>query len=161
MKRTVCVAVVGIFLATGLSADTPPPPAQALEQPLGPPPLPPLQLYVTMARLNKKGQIVLKFQITRYVPVTATRILRDGKEVKEKHTFYETVTGWEDQAYDPNDIKLLDTDGRPLDKKTLPELLKKEQPAPFMYGEGKIDSTFLKVIKEGTPILVLPFQGPS
>lgn len=160
MKRIVFVIVIGTILATGLCADTPPP---DVAQPLAPPAFlgPPLQVSATMARLNKKGQVVLKFQATRYVPVTATRVLREGKEVEEKHTFYETVTGWEDQTYDLKDIKLLGSDGKPLDKKTLPELLKKERPILLMYGEGKIDSTFLKVIKEGTPILVLPFQGPS
>ncbi|MHB1424352.1 MAG: hypothetical protein ACYC3I_14355 [Gemmataceae bacterium] len=93
--------------------------------------------------------------------MTATRILRDGKEVEEKHTFYEAVAGWEDYVYEPKDIKLLGSDGKPLDKKMLPELLKKERPVLYAYGDGKIDSTFLKVIKEGTPILVLPFSEPS
>lgn len=160
MKRKVFVTIFGIFLATGLCADTPPstlPPVQQAEWPAWPP----FQIWGAMARLNKNGQVVLKFQKSRSVPVTVTRVLRDGKEVKEKHTFYETVNGWEDQAYDPKDIKLLDSDGKPLDKKELPELLKKERPLLILYGDDKIDSTFLKVIKEGTPILVLPPLGPS
>lgn len=163
MKRMVFVAILGIFLTTGLSAD-PPPPDVAPAPFLASPPFPPFQIWVTMARLSKKGQVVLKFQKTRSVPVTATRVLRDGKEVKENHTFYESVTSWEDQTYDPKDIKLLDNDGKPLDKEKIPEFLKKERPVLIRYGEDKIDSTFLKVIKEGTPILILPgsmFPGPS
>ena len=171
MKRIVFVAIFGIFVTTGLSAD-PPPPAQALEPPEAPrppspdvapepvvvsPAWPGFQIWITMARLNKKGQVVLKFQKTRSVRLTATRVLRDGKEVKEKHTFDELVTDWVDQVYDPKDIKLLGSDRKRLDKKMLPELLKKERLVLIMYGDEKIDSTYLKVIKEGTPILVLPW----
>ncbi len=167
MKRMVFVAILGIFVTTGLGADTPPrgetdpPPPEQAGSRLGPPSQ---FLWATMARLNKKGQVVLRFQITRFVPITATRVLRDGKEVEEKHTFSEPVTRWEDQVYDPKDIKLLGSDGKPLDKKMLPELLKNERPVVLMYGDDKIDSTLLKVIKEGTPILILPAsypEGPS
>jgi len=160
MKRMVFVAILGIFVTTGLSADHPY--LSRAPAPLYPGTLASLSHpSATMARLNKKGQVVLKFQRTQFVPVTVTRVLRDGKEVKEKHTIYEEVTAWEDQAYDTKDIKLLGSDGKPLDKKMLPELLKKERPVLYMYGDGEIDSTFLKVIKEGTPIIVLPSPQPS
>jgi hypothetical protein len=162
MKRMVFVAILGIVMTSGLCADTPPTGVTSAPGIVGPPPFPLLQLLATMARLNKKGQVVLKFKVTRSVPVTATHVLRDGKEVKEKHTFYEWVTYWEDQTYDPKDIKLLDSNGKPLDKKVLPELLKKERLVLLLYGDDKIDSALLKVIKEGTPILVLPpYQGPN
>lgn len=162
MKRMVFVAILGVMVTTGLSADTPPPGVPLAPTQVQGSLVPvPLAYSATMARLNKKGQIVLKVQITRYVPLTATRVLRDGKEVEEKHTIYEPVTRWEDQTYDPKDIKLLGSDGKPLDKKKLLELLKKERPVLCIYGESEIDSTFLKVIKEGTPILVFPVQGPS
>lgn len=165
MKRKVFVVILGIFVTTGLSAD-PPPNTEGPSAPrLASPNWPPFQFWVTMARLNEEGKVVLKFQTTRSVPLTATRVLREGKEVEEKHTFYTWETSWVDQTYDPKDIKLLGSDGNPLDKKKLPELLKKERPVLILYGDGKLESTFSKVIKkvikEGTPILVLPFQGPS
>jgi hypothetical protein len=157
MKRLLFVAILGTILTTGLCAETPPPAPGYTPVPLGP--SLPSSASAAMARLNKKGQVVFNIWTTRAVPVTATRILRDGKEVKEKHTFYEEVSGWEDQAIDPKDIKLLGSDGKPLDKKMLPELLKKERPVLYMYGDDKIDSTFLKVIKEGTPIFLLPIPA--
>ena len=162
MKRLLFVAILAVIVTMELSAETPPPAQGYTTVPLGP--SLPSSAPAAMARLNKKGQVVFKFWTTRYVPVTATRVLRDGKEVKEKHTFYETVSGLEDKAYDLKDIKLLGSDGKPLDKKMLPELLKKERPVLYIYGDDKIDSTFLKVIKEGTPILILPLPlvpGPS
>ncbi len=146
MKRMAFVAIFGLFVTTGLCA-------LCVDTPSSAP-----HIWATMAWLNKKGQVVLKCPTFQNVPVTATRVLRDGKEVEEKHTFYEAVTGWEYQTYDPNDIKLLGSDGRPLDKKILPELLKKARPVLYMYGDNKIDSTFLKVIKEETPILLLPLS---
>jgi hypothetical protein len=162
MKRLFFMTFLGIFVTTGLCDDTPdpdlPPPAPEQAGALG---APPPSYSAAIARLNKKAHVVIRFQVTRSVPLTATRVLRDGKEVKEKHTFYEWVTGWEDLAYDPKDIKLLGSDGKPLDKKMLPELLKKERPVVFTYGESEVDGTFLKVIKEGTPILVPPWPGPS
>ncbi len=158
MKRMLFVAILGAIVATGLCADTP-------SAPKPPPPFPVLSeswnLSAAMARLNKKGQLVLKIWTSRYVSLTATRIIRDGKEVEEKHTFYETVEGWEDQTYDAKEIKLIGSDGKPLDKKRLPELLKKERPVLYGYGEGKIDTVFLKVIKEGTPIIFLPLPSVS
>jgi len=157
MKRLLFVAILGTILTTGLCAETPPPAPGYTPIPVGSPE--PSSASAAMARLNKKGQIVFKFWTTRYVPVTATRILRDGKEVKEKHTFYELVGAWEDKAYDLKDIKLLGSDGKPLDIKMLPEILKKERPVLYMYGEEKIDSTFLKVVKEGTPIFLLPLPA--
>jgi hypothetical protein len=160
MKRMFIVIIFGIFMATGMCADTPPNTEGPSAPRLASPNWPPSQFWVTMARLNEEGKVFLEFQTTRSVPLTATRVLRDGKEVKEKHTFYTWETSWVDQTYDPKDIKLLGSDGKPLDKKKFPEILKKERPVVILYDD-KIDSTFLKVIKEGTPILVLPFQEPS
>jgi hypothetical protein len=163
MKRMLAVAIFGAIMTTSLCADSPPPTTPYPSWPGGPESGAP-QPSATMARLNKRGQVVLKFWKARWVPMTATRVIRDGKEVNEKHSFFEFVGGWTHQTYDLKDIKLLGSDGKPLDKKMLPELLKKERPVLYIHGVDKIDPTFLKVIKEGTPIFVLPLpslpEGP-
>jgi hypothetical protein len=66
--------------------------------------------------------------------------------------------GWElrSQTYDLDDVTVLDTRGRKLDKKAVVKLLKKETVAlASMWGQ-QVDPLHLRVLKDGILVFVLP-----
>jgi hypothetical protein len=64
----------------------------------------------------------------------------------------------------PDEVQILDTRGKKIDKKELEKLLKKEVVAMAAMTDGAIDPLHLRVLKEGTLVFVLPMpkrMGPG
>jgi RNA polymerase sigma factor (sigma-70 family) len=59
------------------------------------------------------------------------------------------------ETYDVNDVMVFDTKGNQLDKKNLGKLLKEETVVMVSFGQV-VDPLHLRVLKEGTLILVVP-----
>ena len=60
------------------------------------------------------------------------------------------------QTFDLDDVQVLDTKGKKVDKKDLPKMLKEETVAmASLYGQ-EVDPLHLRVLKEGTLTFVLP-----
>jgi hypothetical protein len=66
--------------------------------------------------------------------------------------------GWElrSQTYDLDDVTVLDTRGRKLNKKTVAKLLKKETVALASLWGQEVDPLHLRVLKDGVLVFVLP-----
>lgn len=115
-----------------------------------------------LAHINESGRLVLKFWTMRHERVVATRVLRNGKEVEEKVVFYQPVNAWRESEYNVQDLQYLGSDGKYVEAKLVPILLKKEQPVLYVFGDARIDPLFLKVLKKGVLILILnPRRGPG
>jgi hypothetical protein len=66
------------------------------------------------------------------------------------------VTTIQSQTYDLDDVEILDTKGKKVDKKELPKLLKEETVAmASLYGQP-VDPLHLRVLKDGILTFVLP-----
>ena len=59
-------------------------------------------------------------------------------------------------TYDLDDVKVLDTKGKEIDKKDLPKLLKEETPALASLWGQPVDPLHLRLVKDGTLTFVLP-----
>ena len=59
-------------------------------------------------------------------------------------------------TYDLNDVQVLDTTGKKVDRKDLVKLLKEETVAMASFGGREIDPLHLRVLKEGTLVFILP-----
>jgi RNA polymerase sigma factor (sigma-70 family) len=68
----------------------------------------------------------------------------------------EQVTKVHSQTYDLDDVQVLDTKAKKLDKKKVMKLLKKETVALAALWGQKVDPLHLRVIKDGTLVFVLP-----
>jgi hypothetical protein len=62
------------------------------------------------------------------------------------------------QTFDLDDVEVLDTKGKKLDKQAVTQLLKGETVALASWGQP-LDPLHLRVIKDGTLTFVLPAQG--
>jgi hypothetical protein len=59
-------------------------------------------------------------------------------------------------TYDLDDVKVLDTKGKEVDKKDLPKLLKEETVAMASLCGQPVDPLHLRVLKDGTLTFILP-----
>jgi hypothetical protein len=59
-------------------------------------------------------------------------------------------------TFDLNDVQVLDTTGKKVDRKELVKLLKEETVAMASFGGREIDPLHLRVLKEGTLVFILP-----
>jgi RNA polymerase sigma factor (sigma-70 family) len=66
------------------------------------------------------------------------------------------VTTVQSQTYDLDDVQILDTKGKKIDKKELAKLLKEETVAMASQWGQAVDPLHLRVLKEGTLTFVLP-----
>jgi hypothetical protein len=62
-------------------------------------------------------------------------------------------------TFDLNDVQVLDTAGKKVDKKDLAKLLKEETVAMASLGGREIDPLHLRVLKEGTLVFILPMPN--
>jgi RNA polymerase sigma factor (sigma-70 family) len=66
------------------------------------------------------------------------------------------ATGVRESSYDLNEVQVLDTNGKKVSKKELAKRLKDETVAVAAFGGHPVDPLHLRVLKEGTLVLVLP-----
>jgi RNA polymerase sigma factor (sigma-70 family) len=74
-----------------------------------------------------------------------------------------TTTKLQTQSYDLDDVTILDTKGKEIDRRSIPKLLKEETVVMASLWGQPIDPLHLRVLKEGTLIVVLPVPkaGPG
>jgi RNA polymerase sigma factor (sigma-70 family) len=71
------------------------------------------------------------------------------------------VLALQSTTYDLDDIKVLDTKGKEIDKKDLPKLLKDETVAMASLWGQPVDPLHLRVLKDGTLTFILPAPKPG
>jgi hypothetical protein len=111
---------------------------------------PPVQCLVS---LEGEGRIVLVNSVIEYRKETLTREV-GGKLVSE-NVLVPVVT-FRTQKYALKDVQVFDTQGKPVDEKKLPELLRERTPALVSADGKKVDPLHLRIVKDGTLVLVVP-----
>jgi RNA polymerase sigma factor (sigma-70 family) len=123
-------------------------PAETLRLPTGPAPV------QVLVRLDAWGRLAVRSAITKYRQVQG--LDATGQKVK----VWLAEAGTKTQRYDPEDIRVYDTAGKRVDSKVLAKLIPKEIPALASVNGKKVDPLHLRLIKEGTLVLVLPQPKP-
>jgi RNA polymerase sigma factor (sigma-70 family) len=109
--------------------------------------------HQTLAYIAKEGVLLIRVPATTYREAKFTD--PDGVE----HTYYHPVMTWKQRPIDDKDVEVYGTDGKKIDAKKWHDLLKKETPVLVSSDGRKVDPLHLRLIKEGTLILVLPPAG--
>jgi RNA polymerase sigma factor (sigma-70 family) len=71
------------------------------------------------------------------------------------------VTTVQSTTYDLDDVQILDTKGKKIDKKEMAKLLKEETVAMASLWGQEVDPLHLRVLKEGTLTFILPMPKPG
>jgi hypothetical protein len=110
-----------------------------------------------LAQWDKDGRIKVRWRrIEAAGLVSETR--PDGRVVGVSKTVTKIMTA----RYKATDVKAYDTNGKAIAAEKLAKLLKKEVPVLVSADREKVDPLHLRLVKEGTVILVLPkpLAGP-
>jgi hypothetical protein len=104
----------------------------------GPPPL------QREAWIQPMGRIAVKGYFLKLITVPD----KWGRAVQKKVSYTSLV------SYPPDQIRVYDTKGRPVDPKELPKLLGKPVPVLVSSDGNKVDFLYLRKVKQGTLVLV-------
>lgn len=110
--------------------------------------------HQALISLDKKGQLVVRTLSTEYEPIA---VQFQGKT----HVNYETTEVLRTKHYDTDMVKVYDVRGKGINKKELPDLLKKETVALIAAHIDAADPLNLRLFKEGTLLFVLPSPPPE
>jgi RNA polymerase sigma factor (sigma-70 family) len=117
-----------------------------------------------LASIDKDGKLVIKMAVTMLRAAGVGAAGPNGAAPAIARV--EQVTKLQSQTYALDDVQVLDTKAKKLDKKKVAKLLKKETVALASLWGQKVDPLHLRVIKDGTLVFVLPapkgngFIGP-
>jgi RNA polymerase sigma factor (sigma-70 family) len=128
----------------------PPPimPAPTVAAPVAEAPTTGTGLVVVQASFDKDGMVVCQFaKRSTYHPVTN---IQPGTNVPV--TSYVRQTTQEERVFNQSQLRIVGTDGKPIDAKVLTARLAKETPAIFIH-DGGYDPKLLSLLKEGTLII--------
>jgi RNA polymerase sigma factor (sigma-70 family) len=100
-----------------------------------------------------KGLLAVRTSYATYEP---TAVVFEGKT----HTSYQRTVHEVTRHYDTGMVKIYDMSGKSINKKQLPELLKKERVALVSSDAHASDPLNLRLFKEGTLLFVLPSTVP-
>ena len=92
--------------------------------------------------------------MTAYEARQAMRKLPGAKR-EQPVTYYVPVTRSQDIFYALNNVEVFGTDGKKVNRKEAARLLAKDRPILVSADGRPVDPLYLKVVKEGTLILVL------
>src|SRR5262245_53151260 len=112
---------------------------------------PPVQCLVS---LDKEGRIVLVGSVTEYRRETREVRMPDGSAVTE--ALIVPFVRFRTHLVAVKDVQVFDTQGKAVDAAKLPELLKERVPALVSADGRKVDPLHLRIVKEGTLVLVVP-----
>jgi hypothetical protein len=98
---------------------------------------------------HDKGLLAVRTSYATYEP---TAVVFEGKT----HTSYQRTVHELIRHYDTGMVKIYDMSGKSINKKQLPELLKKERVALVSSDAHASDALNLRLFKEGTLLFVLP-----
>lgn len=127
------------------------------EEPKLPDGLPPEFCLARAAEVD--GRVTLYLTRVRWVfREHNTWVMKDGKEVTEKHTERCSVAMASPPiVVDGKDVRVSTSDGWPVDAKELPKLLEKPTQV-LLFVTGEVDPFYLKVVRVGTPIVTAPYD---
>lgn len=124
--------------------------------PKGPPPM------QFVARIDDQGRLAVRMVVPDFPPPRGDRDDRPSRsgrgdrstrdrDMPPPPTFREVT-----DRFDLRDVRAYDTDGREIDRDRLRDMLRKDMHI-LISGDGrKVDPFYLAIIKEGTPVLILP-----
>jgi hypothetical protein len=123
--------------------------------------LPPQPPPVTgLAVIDEQGRLHLCEVASVLVPVQEP-VQTDAKGGAQFVTRYAAVTQISESLLDPAVTPVYGTDGKRIDAKKLPELLRKEIPVLVAKDGKMVDPFHLRLIKEGSLIVVPPVTPPA
>jgi hypothetical protein len=141
---------------------------EKINLPTGPTPI------QVLASLDKDGKLVVKTAVTYYKPVAGGAlpplpgpVPGAGGAVPARGAHFEKTTTVNSQTYDLDDVQILDTKAKKIDKKEVAKLLKEETVVmASLWGQTvdplhPVDPLHLRVLKEGTLTFVLPAPKPG
>jgi RNA polymerase sigma factor (sigma-70 family) len=115
-------------------------------------------LTVVQASVDKEGLLVCKFpKSVHFQP--STNYVRDGSGSVRSVTSYVKTYTQEERGFRPEQVEVLDTEGKALDAKDWAKRLQKETPV-ILVQSGTIDVEILKLLKDGTLTVRFPPQAP-
>jgi hypothetical protein len=143
------LGMLGLWVP-GLCADEPP------DVPKGLPPT------FVLASMDKDGQFRVRQPVLVAVPVAREVVVeQNGQKKKVTVTSAETMVRVVERKLDGKGTQVFGTDGKQLDAKAVAKALEKETAVLLSADGNKLDPFYLRVIKEGTLILVTkPEAGP-
>jgi hypothetical protein len=109
---------------------------------------------VVPASMDEEGRILLRLPVLNYVPKTT--LTRQPGEEEKTVTVYTPVESKVLKSFDAKEVEVWGMDGNRVDPGALPKLLGKEIPVLVPTDGKRVDSSELRIIKEGTMILVVP-----
>jgi hypothetical protein len=118
------------------------------------------QPIMALALRRAEGAILLRIPTSYYQPVT-TMVQETPDSEWKPVTTYRLVHGEKSAMIDLERTEAFDTSGKAIERKALTDLLKKETPVLVATDGKKVDPFYLRVVKEGTVVLVPPanFRG--
>jgi hypothetical protein len=119
-----------------------------------------------VVRMRISASIIRSYKVTSPVPYTIEVPTKEG-EKKRYETRWERKTATRYRSYmkkavvvvDGEQVQVSRKNGKKVDPRDLPKLLRKETPV-FVFTGGKIDPYYLQVIQEETLIVVIPESTP-
>jgi hypothetical protein len=111
--------------------------------------------YTALARLDAEGRLIVRLPTVTYEPVTSY-VRRAGETREEEVTSYVAKTRLGEQRYDPSTVKVLDLNGQVVDAARLRRALREEVAVLVSADGAPVDPFHLRVVKEGTLLLLLP-----
>jgi RNA polymerase sigma factor (sigma-70 family) len=113
--------------------------------------------YTVLARVDKNGVLLVRWAVTTYQPKTS--IVKRPGQGDQLVTSYEVITGEQEKEFELSRVQAFGTDGKALTPGLVRALLEKERPV-LVSADGKpVDPFYLQVVKDDTPILVLPEEA--
>jgi RNA polymerase sigma factor (sigma-70 family) len=106
-------------------------------------------LEQVLVSLGKDNKLVVKTVVTGFMLADTNSPGRESRGVELR-----TVEG--NVTVDLDDVRALDTKGNTIDKKALARLIRTETVALAALDGGEVDPLHLRVLKEGTLVLILP-----
>jgi RNA polymerase sigma factor (sigma-70 family) len=108
------------------------------------------------AVIDMEGHLLLRELGTTYAH--GQRVQRKGTEGEDKELVYVPVVQLVTRSLDPAETPVYGMDGRRIDPKRLPELLRKETPVLVSQDGKMVDPFHLQLVKEGSLIVVPPLR---
>lgn len=129
-----------------------PPPSKPVAGPT--PSLPPGSQPVIGIACQQGEQIVLRNSVMAYETRQSMRKI-PGEKREQPVTYYVPVRRSQDIFCALKDVEVFGTDGKKVNRKEVARLLAKDRPVLVSADGRTVDPRYLKVVKEGTLILVL------
>jgi hypothetical protein len=138
-----------VVLATTVTA--PAPVEEDVKPPKGPQPL------QVLAHVAEDGNIEITQVLTVYRAETRTRVVNvNGTPVSQQYTVTVPQAVPVTRRLLAKSVQVSTAGGKAVDPKDVPAKLKKPTPVLLSADGNKIDPFYLKIVKEGTLVLVMP-----